>query len=56
MKTKIEVSRGRALKLVKAWKAHLSQDTRGSECKTQGKSCPINKFFMELDEAFGDSQ
>jgi hypothetical protein len=56
MRTKIELSRGRALKLIKAWKGHLKCDTSGSECKAHGKDCPINKFFMELEEKFGDER
>lgn len=52
MKIKYELSKSKALKLVKVWRGHIDNDTCAGDCVLRSSHCPIDKFFKELEKRF----
>lgn len=53
MKARVEISRARAKKLVKAWNGHVLSHTECDICAKPETKCPVHKFFKELEKKFG---
>ena len=48
MSERIELSKSRARKLIKAWEGHIKEKMNTEDCAIRDVCCPIHKYFIEL--------
>ena len=54
MSERIELSKSRARKLIKAWEGHIKEKMNTEDCAIRDVCCPIHKYFIELCKIISD--